>query len=105
MRRLCSLHEIPEEGIVKIDLGDKQLLVARWGGRVFAADTWCTHEEADLSLGLLSEGTVVCPLHRARFRLKDGAVLEGPEGDPPESIPPLRTHKVRVEGAEVYLVE
>ncbi|MDT7877330.1 MAG: Rieske 2Fe-2S domain-containing protein [Candidatus Caldarchaeales archaeon] len=105
MRRICNLRDIPEGGMTKIDLGEKQVLVAKVGGRVYVADHLCTHEEADLSLGILEGDVVRCPLHGARFRISDGGVVEGPEGEPPESIPPLRTYKAVIVGDEVYLAE
>ncbi|MCS7146334.1 MAG: Rieske 2Fe-2S domain-containing protein [Nitrososphaerota archaeon] len=103
--RVCSLKDVPENGMIRVDLKGKELLVARIGERVYVADVWCTHEEGDLSLGLLEGDVVMCPLHRARFKLSDGGVLEGPDGEPPESIPRLRTYTVKIQGVDIYIEE
>jgi nitrite reductase/ring-hydroxylating ferredoxin subunit len=99
------LREVPEGGMIRVDLNDKGLLVAKVGGRVYVADVWCTHEEGDLSLGLLEGDIVRCPLHGAMFRLADGSVVEGPEGEPPESIPSLKTYKVKIQEGDIYIEE
>ncbi len=91
--------------MIRVDLKGKELLVARVGERVYVTDVRCTHEESDLSLGLLEGDVVRCPLHGARFRLANGSVVEGPEGEPPESIPSLKTYKVSLRGDEIYIEE
>ncbi|GBC70695.1 Naphthalene 1,2-dioxygenase/salicylate 5-hydroxylase systems, ferredoxin component [Candidatus Calditenuaceae archaeon HR02] len=99
------MKEVPEGEMIRVDLGGKEVLVARVGERVYVTDVWCTHEEGDLSLGLLEGDVVRCPLHGARFRIADGSVVEGPEGEPPEAIPSLKTYRVKVLGDEVYIEE
>ena len=89
--------------MIKIDLGDREVMIANVGGQFYAAETWCTHQRSDLSMGLLSEKVVMCPLHQARFDLEGGKVLEGPSGDDPSTIPPLKTYEVRVEGTDVLV--
>ncbi len=70
---------------------------------MYAADSTCTHEEADLSLGMLTGEVLTCPLHQAKFNIETGQVLSGPNGDDPETIPNLRTYVVKVEESEVYV--
>ncbi|MEM0381658.1 MAG: Rieske 2Fe-2S domain-containing protein [Nitrososphaerota archaeon] len=103
--RVCSLREVPEDGVVRVDLRGREVLVARVGGNVYVTDVWCTHEEGDLSLGVLEGDIIMCPLHGARFRLTDGSVVEGPEGEPPDSIPRLKTYNVKIQGEDIYLEE
>ncbi len=87
----------------KIDLGDREVMIANVAGRFYAADTWCTHQRSDLSMGLLAEKIVMCPLHQARFDLETGKVLDGPSGDDPSTIPTLQVYAVKVEGTEVLV--
>jgi len=103
--RVCGLREIPEGGMIRVDVRKKELLVAKVGGRVYVTDVKCTHEEGDLSLGIMSGEIVTCPLHGAKFKLSDGAVVEGPDGEPPETIPALKTYRVVVEGEDIYIEE
>ena len=102
-RRVCSITDIPDGTMSKIDLGDREVMIANVGGIFYAAETWCTHQRSDLSMGLLTDKVVMCPLHQARFNLEDGSVLEGPSGDDPSTIPVLKTYEVKVDGADVLV--
>lgn len=101
--KVCSLKDVPDNGFLRIDLRDRELLVSKIGGAVYVTDVWCSHEEGDLSLGILEGDVIMCPLHGARFRVSDGTVVEGPDGEPPESIPRLRTYEVKIEDGEIYI--
>ncbi len=102
-RRVCTTTDIPEGTMSKLDLGDREVMIANVGGRFYASETWCTHQRSDLSMGLLSDKVVMCPLHQARFNLDNGKVLEGPSGDDPSTIPTLTTYEVKVEGTDVLV--
>ncbi len=102
-RRVCTTTDIPDGTMSKIDLGDREVMIANVGGHFYAAETWCTHQRSDLSMGLLTERVVMCPLHQARFDLENGKVLEGPSGDDPSTIPLLTIYEVKVEGTEVLV--
>ena len=79
------------------------LMVTKVGERIFITDTFCTHERADLSLGILSEASITCPLHQAKFDLRDGKVLEGPNGTEPNTIPSLRKYPAKVTNDEIWV--
>lgn len=99
--RICGTADLTEGEVTKFEVNNRWILIARAGSAYFASDATCTHEEADLSLGLLANKTIACPLHLARFDLETGAVLEGPNGEDPSSISSLRTYKVKIEGDNV----
>ncbi|MBX6331453.1 MAG: Rieske (2Fe-2S) protein [Gemmatimonadaceae bacterium] len=63
-------YAIPSEDGVSID-ADNEVILARWQGRVYAFSLRCPHRGARLQWRA-SEGRVVCPRHKARFR-PDGA--------------------------------
>jgi len=68
------------------------------GGAYSALDDTCTHERTSLATGWIEDGVVECPLHAARFCLRDGKVL---------SLPATRdvaTHEVVVDGDDVRVV-
>lgn len=67
--------------------GDLRVCVARRGGRWFAFETWCSHEECPLSDGWLEDEAVRCACHGALFALADGVPLEGPANDPIRVFP------------------
>jgi nitrite reductase/ring-hydroxylating ferredoxin subunit len=42
----------------------------------------CSHRGGPLQEGTVAEGCVTCPWHQSRFRLDDGAVVDGPAAAP-----------------------
>ena len=99
--RICKASEIEEGELYRFDVSEKPLLVTRLGEKHFVTDSICTHEEADLSLGILNNEVLTCPLHRARFKIESGEVVSGPDDSEPESIPRLRTYQTKVENDEL----
>ncbi|TRZ57290.1 MAG: non-heme iron oxygenase ferredoxin subunit [Streptomycetaceae bacterium] len=63
---------------VKFEKGDKTICVTRIGDEVFAIDDVCTHSEASLSEGDVSDHKIECWLHGAEFDLRTGAALTLP---------------------------
>jgi 3-phenylpropionate/trans-cinnamate dioxygenase ferredoxin component len=87
----------------RFDVVNKALLVVKSAGKFFATDSICTHEEADLSLGMFSDGVISCPLHNAKFRVNSGEVLSGPDGSSPDKISKLKVYGTKVENGELYV--
>ena len=71
------------------------IAVFNLGGRYYAVSNICTHEEAELSDGVLDGEEIVCPLHGARFSVVTGTVLG------PPAYENLRTFPVRVTNGRV----
>lgn len=77
--------------VLAVDAGEKGVLLHRnGGGRISAIHNACSHAGASLSLGKICDGVVTCPWHDSKFRLSDGAVLQGP------AIYPQPVFEVRV---------
>lgn len=89
--------EVAEGSMISADADGTHLLLARIGGQVYAVSGTCTHEEADLGLGVVLEEKVVCPLHLSQFDLRTGAVL-----NPPATIP-LKTFNVKIEEGAILV--
>ena len=103
--KVCNQKEIAEDGVLyKFEVNEKRLFVVRLSGVYHAADSTCTHEEADLSLGILNDEVLLCPLHQAKFDIRSGKVISGPSGDDPGTISSLRTYETKVENNELYIV-
>ena len=66
-------------------------------GELFAIDDTCTHQDASLADGWLEGCAVECPLHASRFDLRTGRV------DAPPAKRAVRTHRVVVEGDQIYV--
>jgi nitrite reductase/ring-hydroxylating ferredoxin subunit/uncharacterized membrane protein len=58
------------------------VLVVRDGGELFALSDTCAHRGGALHEGTIEDGCVRCPLHSSTFRLRDGALIQGPSAYP-----------------------
>lgn len=83
--------DLSEGTMSAVDLKGRHVLIARVGGKVYAVSGTCTHEDADLGLGFMTEERVVCPLHLSQFDLRDGSVLN------PPAVVPLQRFNVKIE--------
>lgn len=97
--RVCDDKAIGNGEMAGFDHGEKKIMVARAAGKVYAIDRICTHAFADLTNGIMNEEerTVTCPLHLSAFKLEDGV----PQSPPAEN--PLRTYKVKIQDAGIYI--
>lgn len=95
--KACNLDQVKEGTLYGFHSNDKKILLANQKGKIFATDLICTHAEADLSSGFLSDEGVRCPLHLSVFNLQDG----NPQ-NPPAEIP-LKTYNVKIQQNEVYV--
>ena len=99
---VCKTSEIAEGELYRFDIKEKALLVTQFESSFFVSDSICTHEEADLSLGMFANGILTCPLHTAKFEVKTGSVLSGPDNSSSDSIPNLKVYNSRVENGELW---
>jgi len=87
--RLIAESDFPEEGKLASRLSSWHILVAKVDGVFVAVNDRCTHQAAQLSGGKIRRGTVMCPLHGARFDMATGRCIGGPYRE-------LRTFACRV---------
>ena len=80
-----------------IDIDEKKLLITNLGGKIYATDRICTHAEADLSNGFLTQDGIRCPLHLSVFNLENGESL-----NPPAEIP-IKIYNVKIDDKEIYV--
>ena len=93
--KLALLTDIPDDSPLETGVGELPLALYRVEGKVYCTANLCTHAEAFLSDGYLEGYEIECPLHGARFDIRDGRVLCQPAGKDIASYP------LRVEGGEV----
>lgn len=71
-------EDVREGSLAHATVGGVDAVLTRHEGVIVALADRCTHRGAPLHDGELCDGALVCPWHRSRFRLTDGAVLQGP---------------------------
>lgn len=76
--RLCPVEAIPLGGMRAFAAGGRRIVVCRCDEGLFALDDECPHATALLHEGRLRGRVLSCPMHGARFDVRDGRVLRGP---------------------------
>ena len=89
------LSQLEQGKPVKVEKDGKTICVVRVGDEVFAVDDTCSHSDASLSEGDVTDFKIECWLHGAEFDLRTGEALT------PPAVAPLRTYGVHVDGDSV----
>ena len=95
--KACELDDVQSGELFRFTHGNKKILVANLHGNIHATDLICTHAEADLSTGFLSDEGVRCPLHLSVFNLQTGE----PQNPPAEEC--LKVYNVKTVDKLIYV--
>jgi 3-phenylpropionate/trans-cinnamate dioxygenase ferredoxin subunit len=82
---------------VRIEKDGESICVARIGDEVFAIGDTCSHSDASLSEGDITDFKIECWLHGAEFDLRSGEALT------PPAVMPVKKYSVRVDGDSVTI--
>ena len=80
---------------MRIEKNGESICVARVGDQVFAVNDICSHSDASLSEGDITDFKIECWLHGAEFDLRTGEALT------PPAVAPIKTYSVTVDGDPV----
>lgn len=81
--RLIGLDELDDRGVREVRTARHDVLAVGITpeGAPFAVSNICRHQFAHLGRGRVTpQGCLECPWHRARYDVRDGAMVEGPKG-------------------------
>ena len=92
-----SLATLAEGKPVRIEKNGEAICVARVGSEVFAIGDVCSHSDASLSEGDISNYKIECWLHGAEFDLRSGEAMT------PPAVEALETFEVRRDGDTVTI--
>ncbi|WP_046468516.1 non-heme iron oxygenase ferredoxin subunit [Allosalinactinospora lopnorensis] len=95
--KVCALSDIPEEGVLGVEIDDTPVALVRSEGEVFAVSDICSHAEVNLSEGEVEDGTIECWLHGSCFDLRSGAPIN------PPATTPVPTYVVKIDGDDVLV--
>jgi len=97
-QKICRLDELAENTVSRVAVGPRAVALVRCAGKLYAFADSCPHKGGTLSEGRLQaeRGELICPWHRFRFRLTDGASVTNPQMV-------ARTYPVRVENGDVLI--
>ena len=70
-RSLGKSSQLPDKSVNPYYVDERKLRVsvARIGDKLFAFDDLCTHEGCQLSAGILTGTTLMCPCHGSQFEI------------------------------------
>jgi 3-phenylpropionate/trans-cinnamate dioxygenase ferredoxin subunit len=95
--RACGLTDVPDEGVIPVEVGGVEVAIVKSCGQVFAVRDECSHAQIQLSEGEVEECEIECWLHGSRFDLRTGE---------PTSLPayePVPVYPVRIDGDDVVV--
>jgi 3-phenylpropionate/trans-cinnamate dioxygenase ferredoxin subunit len=95
--KVLKKGELPEGAARCVEVKGRRIAVFNAGGTFYALDDLCSHDEAYLSEGRLTDGEVECPQHGSRFDLKTGKPRCLP------AVKPVKAYPVRVTGEDVEI--
>jgi 3-phenylpropionate/trans-cinnamate dioxygenase ferredoxin subunit len=80
---------------VKLEKNGRSICVTRVQDQVFAIDDTCSHSDASLAEGEVTDFKIECWLHGAEFDLRTGEALT------PPAVAPVKVYSVIVDGDSV----
>ncbi|MFV0277579.1 MAG: Rieske (2Fe-2S) protein [Parahaliea sp.] len=90
-----AAEELGSNSSRAVEIDGVKVLVCNAGGEFYAVINQCTHQAAELDGGRIRNCFISCPLHGARFDLRDGST----KGQLTQV--PLKTFPVRVVDGQV----
>jgi len=79
--RLVAVDDLPPTGVCEVETEPHgTLAVGMADGVPFATGNVCRHQAAKLGRGVVEDGCLQCPWHRARFDVRTGDMVRGPQG-------------------------
>ena len=103
-----KVNEISNEQMKHVEINGKEIVIANLNGKFYAFAERCGHMNARLSLGNITQNTVTCPFHGAKFDITSGKktgepVLEIPPGMEP--LPPTWQKYMESVGKEMSYIK
>ena len=95
--RACALADVPDEGVIPVEVGGVEVAIVKSEGQVFAVRDECSHAQIMLSEGDVEGCEIECWLHGSRFDLRTGE----PTGLP--AYEPVPVYPVQLDGDDVLV--
>ncbi|HLC69333.1 MAG TPA: non-heme iron oxygenase ferredoxin subunit [Candidatus Bilamarchaeaceae archaeon] len=95
--RICSVNDIKPGEAKEFEVQGKEIAVFNVDGEFYCIGARCNHAGGPLAEGTLDDYAIECPLHGARFDVRNGQDLN------PPATGPMPTYKVRIEGSDVWV--
>lgn len=95
---VCALEDIPVRGARRIAGASAPIAIFRTGDdKVYALEDRCPHKQGPLSMGIVHDASVTCPLHAMRISLATGELMGADAGKGCATVVKVRVVSGRVE--------
>ncbi len=74
---LGTTESLPENRLMRVQVGGKAICLVRNGGQLHALLDRCPHQGSSFIGGWCEGGDLICPLHRMGFNLSTGRARDG----------------------------
>jgi 3-phenylpropionate/trans-cinnamate dioxygenase ferredoxin subunit len=102
--RVADQAELPENKMMIVVVGGKEVLLANVEGSYYAIANKCTHLGGSLGKGVLEGSIVTCPRHGSRFDVKTGENVRGAKiGFIKMNVRDEESYRVKVEGTDILV--
>jgi 3-phenylpropionate/trans-cinnamate dioxygenase ferredoxin subunit len=106
-----KVDQLADGAMKEFTVNGHQILVARAGDNLYAADSRCPHMGGKLVEGRMEGSIVTCPRHGSQFDLADGSVVRWLQGSgllskigsTLKSPHSLKTYNLKVEHGEILV--
>ena len=97
LHRAARFTDVPENRGLEVHINEMKIVLLKVGVQLRAFQGECPHAGAPLAEGAVCHGRLICPWHKAAFRIEDGALCE------PPALDSLRRYGVEMRGDEVWV--
>ena len=94
---VLAADDVPDDDVVGVQAGGRDLAIYGVDGDVFATDNICSHGNARLCDGFLEDFEIECPLHQGRFDIRNGKAMCEPLTED------IRAYPVKIENGRVWV--
>jgi nitrite reductase/ring-hydroxylating ferredoxin subunit/DMSO/TMAO reductase YedYZ heme-binding membrane subunit len=93
---VCDVNDIAEDRAKMFCLDKERIAVYKTGGKLFAVNNVCKHQNGPLGEGKVIDGCITCPWHGYQYLPHNGQ-------SPPPFKEKVSTYDVRIEGTKVWV--
>ena len=97
LHRVARFADVPQDRGLQVEIGDCKIVLLRANGELRAFQGLCPHAGAPLAEGALCHGRLICPWHKAAYRVEDGGLCE------PPSLDSLKRYPLELRGEDIWV--